>query len=93
MQGGISGTAQYMSPEQAEGGIVEGRTDIFAFGPIFNEMLTGVSQFKRDSVISRLSAGLRDQPKPLSEVAGNLPIGADKFIQGCLANQRELRIQ
>ncbi len=81
-----------MSPEQAEGGIVDGRTDIFAFGCIFYEMLTGISPFKRDSVISTLSAVLRDQPKPLSEVAGNLPIGADKIIQGCLEKQRELRI-
>ncbi len=64
MQGNILGTAPYMSPEQAEGGIVDGRTDIFAFGCIFYEMLTGVSPFKRDSAISSLSAVLRDQPKP-----------------------------
>jgi eukaryotic-like serine/threonine-protein kinase len=92
-QGSILGTAPYVSPEQAEGCSVDARSDIFAFGCIFYEMLTGISPFKRDSVVSSLSAVLRDQPKLLSEVAENLPGGAERIIHRCLQKNRDRRIQ
>jgi serine/threonine protein kinase len=92
-QGSILGTAPYMSPEQAEGGHVDARSDIFSFGCMFYEMLTGTSPFRRDTVISSLSAVLRDQPKPLSEVAKDLPAGAERIVQRCLQKYRDRRIQ
>ena len=92
-RGSILGTAPYMSPEQAEGGSVDARSDIFSFGCMFYEMLTGISPFKRNSAISSLSAVLRDQPKPLSEVTKNLPAGADRIIQRCLQKNRDRRFQ
>ena len=82
-----------MSPEQAEGGSVDARSDIFSFGCMFYEMLTGISPFKRNSVISSLSAVLRDQPKPLNEVAKDLPAGAERIIQRCLQKNRDRRFQ
>jgi serine/threonine protein kinase len=93
VRGSILGTAAYMSPEQAEGGDLDGRTDIFAFGCMFYEMLTGISPFKRDSVVSSLTAILRDEPKPLSQVTADLPGGAERIIQRCLKKQRERRVQ
>jgi serine/threonine protein kinase len=92
-QGSILGTAPYMSPEQAEGASVDARSDIFSFGCMFYEMLTGISPFKRDSVISSLSAVLLDQPPPLSKVAKDLPAGADRIIQRCLQKNRDRRVQ
>jgi serine/threonine-protein kinase len=53
--GRIVGTAAYMSPEQVEGRKVDARSDIFAFGCMFYEMLTGINPFRRDSMISSLS--------------------------------------
>jgi eukaryotic-like serine/threonine-protein kinase len=91
--GSILGTAPYMSPEQAEGGKVDERSDIFSFGCLFYEMLTGISPFKRKSAISSLSAVLRDQPKPLSEVSKNLPATAERIVRRCLQKDRDRRFQ
>ena len=92
-QGAIMGTAPYMSPEQVEGGHVDALSDIFSFGCIFYEMLTGTSPFKRDTPIASLSAVLQDEPKPLSEVAKDLPAGAERVIRRCLQKFRDRRIQ
>jgi eukaryotic-like serine/threonine-protein kinase len=92
-QGSIIGTAAYMSPEQAEGDIVDARSDIFSFGCMFYEMLTGISPFRRSSAISSMTAVLRDEPKPLSEVAKDLPAGAENIIHRCLQKNRNRRIQ
>jgi serine/threonine protein kinase len=92
-QGSIMGTAAYMSPEQAEGDNVDARSDIFSFGCIFYEMVTGISPFLRGSVISSMTAVLRDEPKPLSEVDKDLPVDAETFIQRCLQKNRDRRIQ
>jgi eukaryotic-like serine/threonine-protein kinase len=61
-EGSIMGTAPYVSPEQAEGGSVDARSDIFSFGCMFYEMLTGISPFKRNSIISSLSAVSETSP-------------------------------
>ena len=65
----IVGTVSYMSPEQAEGKKVDARTDIFSFGAVLYEMITGRRAFDGDSIASVLSAILRDEPQPASEVA------------------------
>ena len=66
--GVMMGTLAYMSPEQAEGKKVDARTDIFSFGAVLYEMVTGRRAFGGDSMASILSAILRDEPKPATEI-------------------------
>src|SRR4029453_8614702 len=61
--GTIAGTAAYMAPEQATGGPVDARSDIFAFGAMLYEMVTGVRAFEGSSTADTLSAVIRTQPK------------------------------
>ena len=67
-EGVIVGTVSYMSPEQAEGKKVDARSDIFSFGAMLYEMVTGRRAFVGDSTVSILSAILRDQPRAASEI-------------------------
>jgi serine/threonine protein kinase len=66
-EGRILGTVYYMSPEQAEGKKVDARSDIFSFGSVLYEMVTGRRAFEGPSVISTLSAILHLDPKPIAE--------------------------
>ncbi len=67
-QGTIVGTTPYMSPEQAEGKKVDTRSDIFSFGSLLYEMLTGQRAFCGDSRLSTLTAILKEEPKPVSGI-------------------------
>src|SRR5437667_1322190 len=71
--GAIRGSVAYMSPEQAEGKKLDARSDIFSFGAILYEMLTGQRAFQGDSKLSMLAAVLNREPKPLSEVVEGAP--------------------
>ena len=64
-RGVIVGTVAYMAPEQAEGKPVDARADIFSFGAVLYEMVTGRRAFQGDSPLSTLTAMLREEPKPL----------------------------
>ena len=64
--GTILGSAEYMSPEQAEGKQVDTRSDIFSFGAIVYEMLSGRRAFPSDTKMSTLAAVITAEPKPLS---------------------------
>jgi Tol biopolymer transport system component len=91
--GAIVGTMSYMSPEQAEGKPVDARSDIFSFGAVLYEMLTGQRAFQGDSRASTLAALLTQEPKPLSQTGSDVPQEFEKLIARCLRKDRERRLQ
>lgn len=92
-EGSILGTVNYMSPEQAEGKQVDARSDIFSFGAVMYEMVTGTRAFDGDSDIMTLTAVLRDDVKPIGEVAPEVPPELEQVIKVCLEKDPELRWQ
>ena len=73
VEGSIIGTVSYMSPEQAQGKKVDTRSDIFSFGVVLYEMVTGKRAFEGDSTLTTLSAILRDEVRPVAEFAPEAP--------------------
>ena len=82
--GTIVGTVAYMSPEQAEGKPVDARSDVFSFGAVLYEMLTGHRAFEGESSAALLASVLRDEPKPLSEIKRDVPPEVRKIVTRCL---------
>ncbi len=80
----IVGTVAYMSPEQTEGKVLDARSDIFSFGAVFYEMLTGQRAFEAGSSAALLSAVLRDDPKPISAIRHDLPSELRQIVNRCL---------
>ena len=93
VEGSIIGTVSYMSPEQAQGKKVDTRSDIFSFGVVFYEMLTGSRAFSGDSALSTLSAILRDEHKPMVEIAPDVPPQLELLITRCLRKNPDERWQ
>jgi serine/threonine protein kinase len=92
-EGTIVGTFQYMSPEQIEGKELDGRSDIFSFGAVLYEMLTGQHAFPGKSQLSVASAILEKEPTPISTVKPMTPPALDHAIRRCLAKDSEERWQ
>jgi eukaryotic-like serine/threonine-protein kinase len=91
--GVIVGTVAYMSPEQAEGKAVDARTDIFSFGSVLHEMVTGQRAFQGDSPLSTVTAVLRDEPKLVSQLRDGVPRELERLISRCLRKDPERRWQ
>jgi hypothetical protein len=89
--GQILGTVCYLSPEQAEGRPVDVRTDVFSFGVVLYEMLTGAKAFDRRSLAGTLSAILRDTPVPVRRMSSGTPRDVARLIGRCLEKDREKR--
>jgi len=92
-EGAIVGTVAYMSPEQAEGRKIDGRSDIFSFGSVLYEMVTGRRAFEGANKISTLSAILHLEPKAASEISPAVPVELEKIIARCLRKGLERRAQ
>jgi eukaryotic-like serine/threonine-protein kinase len=92
-QGFIVGTAAYMSPEQAEGKKVDARSDIFSFGAVLYEMLTGRRAFGREGGIKTLAAVLSEEPKPPSTVNEAIPLELERILVRCLRKDPQRRWQ
>ena len=92
-EGYIVGTAAYMSPEQAEGKKVDARSDIFTFGAVLYEMLTGRKAFGRDSALKTLAAVLNEEPKPATAVNETVPPELERILARCLRKDPQRRWQ
>jgi hypothetical protein len=92
-QGAILGTFQYMAPEQLEGQEADARTDIFAFGAVLYEMLTGKRAFDGKSQATLIGSIMASQPAPLSAVSPATPPALDRLVRTCLAKDPNDRYQ
>src|SRR5262249_55982680 len=80
----VLGTMGYMSPEQVRGKPADARSDIFAFGALLYEMLSGQRAFRGDSAVETMNAILKEDPPELAATNRNLPAGLERIAQRCL---------
>src|SRR5262249_33604313 len=92
-EGKIVGTVVYMSPEQTEGKMIDTRSDIFSFGSVLYEMLTGRRAFQGDTKAATIAAILREDPRPASQIAQGLPGEVDRILKRCLKKDPAQRAQ
>src|SRR5262245_40754724 len=91
--GTAPGTPAYMSPEQASGNAVDTRSDIFSFGVLLYEMVTGRRPFPGNSIAEIHAALLKDKPQPPSELASHVPRDLERIILRCLRKEPDRRFQ
>ena len=92
-EGHILGTLAYMSPEQAEGKKADARSDVFGFGAVLYEMVTGRMAFRGDSAAATLAAVMERDPPPPREVVPGLPSDLERLVQRCLRKDPAKRFQ
>ncbi len=89
--GVVLGTLGYMAPEQVKGKKADARSDIFSFGAVLYEMISGSRAFHRDSAAETMSAILREDPPDLSATNRNVAPGLDRVVRHCLEKNPEER--
>jgi serine/threonine protein kinase len=102
----VMGTVSYMSPEQVRGEPVDHRSDIFSFGVILYEMLSGKRAFRRETMAETMTAILKEEPPELTEAARETPATAgrrggremispqlERIVRRCLEKKPERRFQ
>ena len=92
-EGTVLGTVGYMSPEQVRGQSVDHRTDIFSFGCVLYEMLSGRSPFRRDTAAETMTAILHDEPPGLAGTVRNIAPAIEGIVTRCLEKRPEDRFQ
>jgi eukaryotic-like serine/threonine-protein kinase len=91
--GVVMGTASYMAPEQVRGESADPRTDIFAFGAVLYEMLSGVRAFRRDTAAETMTAVLKDDPPELSGAGRLVSPTLERIVRRCLEKSPDQRFQ
>ena len=89
----VLGTIGYMSPEQVRGQPVDHRSDIFAFGAVLYEMLSGRRAFQGDTTADTMTAILKDQPAPLRVAHAHIPPGLERIVERCLEKNPAARFK
>jgi len=92
-EGTVLGTVAYMSPEQADGRKIDARSDIFSFGSVLYEMITGRQPFPGSSKLSMLSAVMHRDPQPVSQAVPDIHPELERLIGRCLKKEPERRWQ
>ena len=90
-KGTIIGTCQYIAPEVVQGGEADVRSDIFSFGCVLYEMVTGRRAFEGKSQLSVLTAILEKEPEPVSKAKPGTPYALEHVIENCLRKEPDLR--
>src|SRR5262249_10699161 len=91
--GMVIGTVGYMSPEQVRGQTADHRSDIFSFGAILHEMITGRRAFKRETMAETMTAILNEEPAELSASNPNVNPSLERIVNRCLEKKPERRFQ
>ena len=91
--GVVMGTVGYMSPEQVRGQPADHRSDIFSFGCILYEMISGQRAFKGESSVETMNAILKEEPPEISQTRHDLPPGLERVVQHCLEKSPDERFQ
>jgi len=91
--GTVMGTVGYMSPEQVRGLELDQRSDLFSFGAILYEMVSGKRAFKGDSSVETMNAILKEEPPELSESSLKVSPGLERIVRHCLEKEPSLRFQ
>jgi len=89
--GAVMGTVGYMSPEQVRSQSIDQRSDIFSFGAVLYEMLSGQRAFHRDSAVESLNAILKDEPTDLTQTSPTINPALEKIVRRCLEKKPERR--
>jgi eukaryotic-like serine/threonine-protein kinase len=93
MAGVVWGTPGYMSPEQVRGQATDYRSDIFAFGAILYQMVSGRQAFEKPTIADTMSSVLNEEPPPISQLAPNTPVALQRIVNRCLEKKPEHRFQ
>jgi Tol biopolymer transport system component len=91
--GVVLGTVAYMAPEQVRGDPTDARTDIFAFGAVMYEMLSGQRAFRRDTAAESMTAVLKDEPREFSDPEHAISPALDRIVRRCLEKDPAQRFQ
>lgn len=91
--GMMLGTPRYMSPEQATGDPVDGRSDLFALGVVFYELITGQKAFDASSMTTLILQIVQKDPLPIRQIVSGAPIGVEKIVKKLLQKRPEKRFQ